>query len=1504
LTNSSPREIAFTLTKISHTELGTGDPVTVTDNPMPWLEIGPTGATTTGKTVTFKVAGGGMASVVIANSGTPVPDRWEGRIDITSELGPRTLTLGYAAKPDGRWAGKIYSFNQFGDRNLAAWMADRQNNDKLALVQNAFIQKWAAVRGGRIALSEFNAVVSATTTDSWEWPSVMMPCQAMGLGACYLYVSANASTGASNLYQYSDNLDGQPVPSGVVELPIAMDLQLTDATHMSGRIVSSESLQYAGDPAVNLAFSSDPADVSQCSASSPACLIGLDSVEAHVTVGGRYRLPATQSDCSLVPGRTFTLGTLPWLVPGYTRGTTVDPTTNQAYMQECREGTFPIPSTAAADVAHNRSLAGSNPVPDGRARRRKIELVDGALVNADTLYIIFRESFEDEFLGANQAGFPSYGFMMLNRSNAQLTADSFKGNDQTTTVSGGVDLTRDATCTTDMVTRGLGQGRTLTATTASELASVMLNGMPPADTSEPTYPLASVHYLCQQNGLFDQGPMTNSIPTECPAGSAVTYFVFAGTNRDLTTVDCQKDGSCQSVLNGWNNTSIVITDPVWSCQDTSQAFCSEDRTNLTAGKIFYQKTGISRAVFVPLRSAIDSAFRYKTRFVSREGTNIGFTPGICVPNSNQVPYCYDPPEIEEVRDRASCLVALASGTFGTLDAGVRADVLQFLRGSFSYEEEHNNASPTGIITHDGFEQLDAELLVMLGDDAYTTAFNSRFDLAAAAQLSFPGSQFEPGGIDLSGVAGYEMYVLYQSVQYYQMALDRFYALSPYILKSLDPATPPEQSFITQGTVSSYLTRVLRASTQRTRAWSEIGKRYQSFNRPDLARAVLERAYAAAYIESIIVSRLMQKISDAATSTTRDQIVAEINDGARTYKAALLQMREVYSSFTDQLNYFGFAPDYIPFPALDPDGPNAFQTLLATANQLEQTAAAKEDLAISSNRAYETDEASFQAQLVQIRNNYENQLAQICGTFTGDDGQVYPAIRKYAAQSTKWAPIGDPCGLVGNGDLFDAMGQVDLKGVDAQGVSLGYDQTLQEIQIERDRANAECGLALQLADYRWQTETKVNDLQSVIDSTKSALDYLTRQADFVKDQQDLLKCIVVAGTADGTDCPEAIAASLVNGAIHASVEAANVISDAIISDQQNQISDLQMAEAYWETGQHQCDVIRADFDARAKELALKFEQLHLEALKADYTMQTALGDVERLRNQATQLMAEQEESEQLEINLEAAKNDPNVRIYKNDAIITADRTFYAALGAAYKATKVYEYTTSQSYAHLDDLFLVRLVSRGDFSLEGYLADLTQAYADFTEQNGLPENRLDIISVKDDVLAVPRYAQDGHQLSQGERNELFRNQIQDPKLLDGRGYLVIPFATSLKRVSPITRNHKILYIEAEIIGQDNGDDLGRVYVNLAGTATNLGLDDKPTYYQFPARTSVVNSFFNGVRLNGASDIYRSDRLRDRPYVNSNWEIVLNQVDELVNKDINLKGLTDIRLYIHYTDLTTTL
>jgi hypothetical protein len=275
-------------------------------------------------------------------------------------------------------------------------------------------------------------------------------------------------------------------------------------------------------------------------------------------------------------------------------------------------------------------------------------------------------------------------------------------------------------------------------------------------------------------------------------------------------------------------------------------------------------------------------------------------------------------------------------------------------------------------------------------------------------------------------------------------------------------------------------------------------------------------------------------------------------------------------------------------------------------------------------------------------------------------------------------------------------------------------------------------------------------------------------------------------------------------------------------------------------------------------------------------------------------------EQQTINVAAAKNDPNVRIYKNDAVILADRTFELALQNAYKATKVYEYYTSQSYARLADLFLVRMVSHGDYNLETYLAELENAYRDFQQQFGNPDTRVEIISLRDDVVAVPRLDATGMAVSQADRIAEFRRRLADASYLDERGYLTMPFSTTLARLSPLTRNHKVLAVEAEIIGSDLGDTVGRVYLRQRGTGMVLSVAGDRSYYRLPERTAVLNPLFNGVRV-FSQDVYRSDRLRDRPFVNTHWELVLNQKDELANQDINLQSLTDVRLYVYYTDFT---
>ena len=78
--------------------------------------------------------------------------------------------------------------------------------------------------------------------------------------------------------------------------------------------------------------------------------------------------------------------------------------------------------------------------------------------------------------------------------------------------------------------------------------------------------------------------------------------------------------------------------------------------------------------------------------------------------------------------------------------------------------------------------------------------------------SFKGSAFETNGIDLTGVAGAEMYRLYQAVQYYQLALDRLYMLGPNFSTALTRGgLSLASNFVSNETMTEYLERLVRAA---------------------------------------------------------------------------------------------------------------------------------------------------------------------------------------------------------------------------------------------------------------------------------------------------------------------------------------------------------------------------------------------------------------------------------------------------------------------------------------------------------------------------------------------------------------------------------------------------------------------------------------------------------------------------------------------------------------------
>jgi hypothetical protein len=1486
LRNDAPVGMDFTVRKVEHTEYRDAGPVRNTTAPLSWVSMGADSVQRVAQFTVFVEGHGGTREITVGSAGNPDLSRWEGRLEVSNaKLGQRAVNLSYVTRQDGRWTGKMYYFANFGEIGLSQWVAAREDVSALSRVGNAFVQRWGALRQGRISYDEFQAVVTSTRTGSWAWPSMKKLCS--GTTACYPYSSAEGYG------LYSDDLSAYPIPGAVSELPIAFNVatSTSDPRVLAGKIVSSESLQYTGDPAFTLTFDGDP---TACKAGvGTACLAMLTGLDARFANGGRYLTTSSDTTCAREAAGTYGLDKTPWLVPGFTADTEYDSASGYRYRYECRDKTLPFGASAEA---WNRSLAQSNPIPDGRPRFRRLELVDGALVNQSSLFIIFRERFEESFLGAgDSAGFAAYGFMVLNRSPADLDSAAYTGNAVADARPAPTDVLGPG-CKDELVKKLLGSSDVSTSKAVTDLALGLLDGVA-ATASAVSITSGSteqVHYLCHQTGLFDGGSNDQTgigIRIPCPAGSGVTYFTNTRTRDQIALESCQKTGSCQDTLDQWkiNGAYGLRLNPVWRCSTSGKVYCDTDRLDLRADKIFYA-TGSTGIAFPPLLTAIDGAFRYKTQFTSRTGQSVGFAPEICVPDSNAIPYCYDPPAIEQIRDRVDCALSLYTTRYSDLSSTAQNRLKAFFTQSFGYQQDNSLGTP---LTSDGFEKLNAELLIMQGDEAYTRAFASRFDLAGSRMVSFEGSLFEPDGMNLAGGAGNEMYNLYLAAQYYQLALDRFYGLSPAVWQSIKGDTG--RNFVGKETVVAYFDRLIRASTQKARAWSEVAKRYQSFNRPDLARHVVERAYAAAYLESVVLSRMMLKVVAVAAPADRDFIASRADLAALGYRAALLDMRDVWASIVDQPTNFGFAPDYIPFPALDPADVNAFTKLLANAKASLAQAESKETQALASTRAYDTDAAQFQAELIRIRQNFESQLAGLCGTFTGGDGLVHPAVRTYAHLDPRAAVMGDPCGLMGNGKLSDAMAAVEQVGLNMSETSLRYSDVLAAIQIERERVSTQCQKTVALADYKWSEGGKIKDLQTQIQISQEAKAVLDRARQDAGIFFTLQKC----STGVSTDCPTAMVATVGYQIFTAASDVAMVGLDVAIDVKQSQIEDIQRATARWET-LHQCEVAQVDSDAVVKNKLLELAHLDLDALKNEYSLKLALAQVDSLRNEATRVLAQQEELEQQTINVEAARNDPNVRIYKNDAVILSDDTFRAAVRDAYVATKAFEYYTSQSYAHLVDLFLVRMVAHGDYNLETYLADLEYAYREFQQQYGNPDHRVEIVSLRDDVLGIPRTDTSGRALTQAERIALFRQRLTDPGFIDERGYRTIPFSTDLTRLSPLTRNHKITALEAEVIGADVGDTIGRIYVRQRGTGVVASVDNEKLYYRLPERTAVLNAFFNGVRTFG-QDVYRSDRLRDRAFANTHWELVLNQLDEIANQDINLQSVTDIRVYVYYTDFT---
>ncbi|MEM1008697.1 MAG: hypothetical protein AAGJ35_06790, partial [Myxococcota bacterium] len=570
-----------------------------------------------------------------------------------------------------------------------------------------------------------------------------------------------------------------------------------------------------------------------------------------------------------------------------------------------------------------------------------------------------------------------------------------------------------------------------------------------------------IHYFCEDNGYFNAGPNGN---TSCPQGSRVIFFDSTKTETQIRRESCQQSQNCEETLERWkkdSNQPDFRSDLSYVCTNPQQSVCDSGSDRRT-GKLFFQPSSGNTFVtsLKPVDIGVAEAFRYRVKFRSRSGKNIGFVPEICTPHAQGVtPYCYTPTVIEALEERVNCLQAIYTDPRinPKLSGSIRGKLLAFLKTNFSFQPSGSS------ITYYGFEHMNAELRIMMGDEAYIQSLTSRYDLAATRAVAFDGTAFEAGGVKLSGTLGVMMDGLYRSVQYYQSVLDRFFAQSPSFATSFASNT----SFIDVNVLTTYFKKVIQASSRKARSWSRIAKEYHNLNRPDLAKRVVERAYATTYMEFVIFSRLMRILLKNASQSEKDQSRAEIKSATLTYKVAMSDMEKVYKEVNQEVNFFGFPPGYVPFPAMDrfsatTQGTNAFAVSLRFAKEKLAIANGKEQTALQTKRQFDTDNQRFQSELQSIENNYENQLVELCGTVTDNGGQTRPAVPKYATFFKGAQKVDNPCGQTGSGQLYNAYQQLEKFKIRVESTQQNYRNVIEQINQEARRIQNYCQKKFELS----------------------------------------------------------------------------------------------------------------------------------------------------------------------------------------------------------------------------------------------------------------------------------------------------------------------------------------------------------------------------------------------------------------------------------------------------------
>ncbi|MCJ7549502.1 MAG: Ig-like domain-containing protein [Anaerolineae bacterium] len=212
-----------------------------------------------------------------------------------------------------------------------------------------------------------------------------------------------------------------------------------------------------------------------------------------------------------------------------------------------------------------------------------------------------------------------------------------------------------------------------------------------------------------------------------------------------------------------------------------------------------------------------------------------------------------------------------------------------------------------------------------------------------------------------------------------------------------------------------------ASSRMMVSLDEMAARYRMLGDDQAALDIYDRAYEEQYMQLTTLTQMARRIG-----------AQHLQNGSWEMFNNLSRMRDRAQAIRDGLDFFGFAPDYVPLQSYEAlmvltEGPVGDTGLLSTARDLE-------DQAREAQRTYDTNASSLSTELAKLMVEYNGKLRGLCGTSEDADGDGLPDY--------------NPCegGLMGRNfyDLDAASLRVGLAWLKAQSF-------VERIQIEQERA---------------------------------------------------------------------------------------------------------------------------------------------------------------------------------------------------------------------------------------------------------------------------------------------------------------------------------------------------------------------------------------------------------------------------------------------------------------------